>query len=550
LKAHCTSFGLPGSRHQESEDVYTVTRGENDSILAVLSDGVGSARDPRRSAERVVRLVSEHFFARPKDWSVEKTLTRLIGEANDSLTREGVHRDGIPSMQATLSALLLEKNIVSGVNVGDSPIFLIRGEMIRQLSATHTAPHADGGEMLTHAVGMGEGLRPHVFKATLEKDDLVVLCSDGVLNLLGEKRLGDLAKHHVSARTLVMEAQELAGSKPHDDLSAILIHIQELSPTSLQSNLSLNSTSKLPALVKGAVIEEFELLRTIGDNERVWLAEREGRRFVLKFMPRKAVDDPSSPLREAFLREAWNATRFETSFFVKSYRPESGSHDFFIMEYIEAPSLAFLLKSKLLGIEETVGLGCFLCHACQWLLGHELIHGDIKTDNVLIYRTDDGVGFKLLDLGIASPVFTDSGSAGTASYLAPERFDGGVVCERTEIFAIGVTLYQVMTGHLPYGEIERFQKPSFKRPRRLSALNPNTPPWLEAVIFKAIAIRPERRYEHFSEMLYDLQHPDQVTFESLFQEPLIARDPLLFYKTGFWILLIALLLLLFKISIH
>jgi serine/threonine protein kinase len=188
-------------------------------------------------------------------------------------------------------------------------------------------------------------------------------------------------------------------------------------------------------------------------------------------------------------------------------------------------------------VDSAIGLGLFLGQASQILLRLDLAHGDIKPENILCVGDYAKVMFKLVDMGSAAEIFSTSSRAGTASYLAPERFQGAPNSERTELFAIGVTLYQSLTKLLPYGEIERFQTPSFHTAKRLSKLNPNVPPWLETVISRAMAINPESRYQHYSELLFDLEHPTKVMpfFEN--NAPLLERNPLAFYKAGFFILL-------------
>ena len=103
---------------------------------------------------------------------------------------------------------------------------------------------------------------------------------------------------------------------------------------------------------------------------------------------------------------------------------------------------------------------------------------------------------------------------------------------------------------LPYGAIERFQTPVFGAPKRAALLNPNIPHWLDAVIMRSIARKPERRYENYSELAFDLGHPEKV--EACFEEdaPLLERNPLLFYKTGFFILAALCLWLASKLLTH
>jgi len=541
VRLHITSHAIAGTDHRESEDVFAVTSLEDGGALCVLSDGVGSAREPRRCAERVVRLVAENFAARPHDWSIPKTFDRLVEQASRSLYAEGAYHDGSASMQATLAAVCLTGARLSGVNVGDSPVFLLRAGNIRQLSHPHRRRNAEGHDVLTAAVGMADAPEIHCFEESIQEGDMLVITSDGLTNLLDEEPMAELARKFRSARSLLEAASEQNPTIPHDDLSAILVEVEEVGP-----DLTPTPNFPLPRPTKGALVDGYQLLRTMGGNDRVWLAERDGQRFVLKFVPQEAETDDSGAIAARFVREAWNATRFDCEFIVRARRPESGSPHYYIMDYVEAPSLRFVLKSHRLRVDEAISLGRFLCHAGQWLLRHEMVHGDIKPDNIVALPPGGPVDFKLLDLGLAAPIFTESGVSGTPSYLAPERFTGATLTERTEIYSIGATLYEMLTGRPPHGQIERFQTPTFKPVRKPSLANPNVPPWLDLVILKCLAPRPASRFHAYSELLYALDHPESIQ-TGTYYEPLLTRNPLRFYQIGFWLLLLTTLLLLLKL---
>jgi serine/threonine protein kinase len=188
-------------------------------------------------------------------------------------------------------------------------------------------------------------------------------------------------------------------------------------------------------------------------------------------------------------------------------------------------------------------LGRFCLRAEQCLHGHGFVHGDLKPENVLVFREDNTVRFKLIDLGSVAEVFSLQGRAGTPSYLAPERFTGAAMTERTEIFAIGAVLYEALTGRLPYGEVEPFQKPAFGAARPVTALNHHVPPWLDAIVMRATVADPERRQQSYSEMLFELENPSEVRPFFRAGTPLLERNPLLFYKIGFFVLLIIALVL-------
>lgn len=542
MKLRSSSFGLPASGKVRSEDAFAVRPQPDGGLLCVLSDGVGAARDPLRAAERVVRLVSEGFEARPDGWPLRKVFERLVDEANASLYREGAYLDGVPSMQATLAAVFVSENRLCGFNIGDSPVLLVRKGDTVCLSQTHSCRNADGNDVLTNAVGMGAAVTGHYFETDLSEGDVVVITSDGLPALMDIGLIGKLAGRFGSARTLIHEALQENASADADDLTAVILEVKELSQP---EGRTLAAGPCCPPLGRGVEIDGFKLLRPLGGNERVWLAEKEARRFVLKFLPGEAERDESGNLHVGFAREAWNACRLRAPYFVTATMPESGAAYYYVQDYVDAPTISALLKSKRLAVDEAIELGRFLSRAGQWLLGHELVHGDIKPENILFVRTPEGEEFKLLDLGLASTVFTDTGRSGTPTYLAPERFEGAVVTERTEIFAIGVTLFEVLTGRLPFGRIERFQTPVFHPPQRPSRWNPNVPPWLDAVILKCLSVRSDRRFQHFSELLFALEHPSSAPADSF--EPLLSRNPALFYKVGFWLLLAVCLGLLWKV---
>src|SRR6185436_17500649 len=135
------------------------------------------------------------------------------------------------------------------------------------------------------------------------------------------------------------------------------------------------------------------------------------------------------------------------------------------------------------------------------------------------------IQFKLVDFGSVTEIFSIRSRAGTASYLAPERFHEAPISERTEIFAVGVTLFEALTREFPYGEIERYQTPRFRAAKRPGQLNPNIPPWLESVLLRLLAPEPEARYQNYSEVLFDLDHPDQVAPFHAQKTSFVARDP-------------------------
>ena len=238
-------------------------------------------------------------------------------------------------------------------------------------------------------------------------------------------------------------------------------------------------------------MDGLTLTRSFQHDDRVWLATSGGQRFILKFAPIEARENEA--LAGLFTKEVWNSTRLrETQFFPRAFVPETATRRYYAMEFIEAPTLKTLLRSRRLSVDESIALGRFLLAAAQHLLRLDLVHGDIKPENILVLSDFASVSFKLIDFGSVTDVFSVTSRAGTASYLAPERFQEAPISERTEIFSIGVTLFQTLTGAYPFGEIERFQTPRFFAPKKPITLNPNVPPWLEAVLLRSACPKAEK----------------------------------------------------------
>jgi serine/threonine protein kinase len=546
MNIHSTSFGLPHCSGQPSHDSFAV-KAWDETIIAVLADGTGSGEAAREAAERTVQSLVNNYVTRPQAWSPQKALTELTRRINRTLHQDSLSRFGEPELVTTVSVAVVEGDRLYGLNVGDTRVYLARGGRLTRLSCDHVAQGNGFQHVLERAIGLAPEVEPHWFEAELCDGDVACLCSDGVYNVLNEDRLVRKLSARCPARSLVSEAREQVTPETGDDQSAIVLDIQTTGKLRAEKALPLNVPLRLR---KGQVIDRFTLTRRFQHSDRVWLATRAGQHFTLKFAPVEARENDE--VANLFIKEVWHATRLqETSFFPRAFVPEGATARYYAMEFIRAPSLKSVLRSRRLSADEAVALGKFLLGAAQHLLAFDLVHGDIKPENILAISDFDTISFKLVDFGSVTDIFSVTSRAGTATYLAPERFQAAPISERTEIFSMGVTLFEALTRAFPFGEIERFQTPRFHFAKRPGALNLNLPPWLEAVVLRSLSPNPERRYQNYSEMLFDLEHPDQVAPFFAEDLPLIERDPLRFYRTGFYLLLaVVFALLLALLSRH
>ena len=479
MKVHPTSFGLALRAGEPSRDSFAV-KAWDETIIAVLADGSGSSEAAREAAERAVQSLVTNYETRPRSWSPKKALTEFTQRINRTLHQDSLTRFGEPELVTTLSVAVVEGDRLYGLNVGDSRVYLAREGKLTRLSCDHVGSDQGFKHVLEKAVGLTAEVEPHCFETELKDGDVAFLCSDGVYNVLDEELLTNKLCARNAARSIVSEARGQATPETGDDLSAIVLDIQTTGKLRAEQALPLAIPGRLR---KGDVIDGFTLVRPFQSSDRVWLATRDGQRFTLKFAPIEAVE--SEEVANLFIKEIWNATRLhDARFFPRAFVPEGATLRYYAMEFIEARSLKLLLHSRRLSVDEAVALGKFLLAAAQYLLAFDLVHGDLKPENVLVVSEFATISFKLIDFGSVADLFSVTSRAGTASYLAPERFQGKPISERTEIFSLGVTLFEGLTQTFPFGEIERFQTPRFHCAKRPGALNPNLPPWLEAVVLR------------------------------------------------------------------
>jgi serine/threonine protein kinase len=181
-----------------------------------------------------------------------------------------------------------------------------------------------------------------------------------------------------------------------------------------------------------------------------------------------------------------------------------------------------------------------------------VIHRDIKPENIIIEppAAGQGMGIKLIDFGVArfrqTKEAAGTAEPGTPSFMAPELFDGKPADDKTDQFALGVTVYRLFTGRFPYGEIEPFSHPKFRAPSPLVSHRPDLPAWLDRTIGRAIATNPNDRFEDVLEFMFELEHgADRVSPITTNRLPLYDRNPLLFWKIVAALLALLLLLSLF-----
>ncbi|MCR5829801.1 MAG: Stk1 family PASTA domain-containing Ser/Thr kinase [Lachnospiraceae bacterium] len=187
---------------------------------------------------------------------------------------------------------------------------------------------------------------------------------------------------------------------------------------------------------------------------------------------------------------------------------DDGLH-YIVMELVEGITLKrFIERKQRLEVKDAVGIAIQICQGMEAAHNHHIIHRDIKPQNIIISR--DGK-VKVADFGIAkaasSFTLTQDGE-GSVHYLSPEQARGGYSDERSDIYSLGVTLYEMLTGQVPFSgdnnvSVVLLHLQSEATP--VSVLNPNVPHSVDMIVQKCMQKKPERRYQNVAELIADLR---------------------------------------------
>jgi eukaryotic-like serine/threonine-protein kinase len=248
-----------------------------------------------------------------------------------------------------------------------------------------------------------------------------------------------------------------------------------------------------------------------GGMADVYLAEDQelGRRVAIKILNSRHGNDDQ--FIERFRREAKNAAALNHPNIVSIYdRGEAEDTYYIAMEFLDGRTLKELIVSRgAAPINVTVEYARQILSALRFAHRHGIVHRDIKPHNVLV----DAEGrVKVTDFGIAragTSQMTETGSiVGTAQYLSPEQARGGEVDPRSDLYSLGIVLYELLTGKTPFdGEtpVEIAMKHLSTTPKPPSKLRPDIPRELDMVVLRALAKNPDDRYQTADEMEADLE---------------------------------------------
>ena len=519
---------------------YTTPEGaelENKGLLAAVADGVGGHARGREASEFTVRGLLSDYYATPDTWAIPKALDMVLQALNRWLYAQAQKQQQNVGMATTLTAIVMRGSRYTYAHVGDSRLYLLRDGELSRLTNDHVWDHPELDNVLSRAIGLDATVAVDYGEGELRSGDVFMLCSDGVWNKLGDKRICDLLRDHADpqvAATRLASTAEATGSQ--DNCTALVVRVDAVPSTRLRDSIARAQSLPLPPLLRvgeridGLVVDEILHSSRITLLYRVHV-EASGQSCVLKTLRENA--DPADSA--ALAHEEWLTRRVTDAAFPQVIPWPQHTQLYYLMTWHDGATLgAWLKQGRRWSPAEMEELGIRLLKGVSALHRLDIIHRDIKPDN--LHLGSDG-RLRLLDLGVAASDgqdFSEINNPGTPSYMAPELFasqgEDNRASVASDLYACGVTLYELLTRKYPYGEIEPFQKPRFGDPAPPTRYRPDIPEWLEAVLLKAVARDPKDRFETAEEFMLALERGAHRPLRVPRKTPLLKRDPHLSLK--------------------
>lgn len=517
--------------------------------LFAIADGVSQCVDGGLAARSTLQALALDYYATPETWSAAQALDRLLLAQNRWLQANG----GGQPLLTTLSALVLRGRRFTLAHVGDCRVYRWHADQLQRISEDHVWDQPGMQHVLKRALGLDQHLVLDFLDGELRPDESFVLLSDGVWAVLGDTAIAAILRDqpdlHSAANTLV-NAAHLAGSQ--DNASALLVRVDALGEASIGDALMhLQQWPLPPALKPGQAFEGWQVEGIVAQSQQSLLyrvRDSQQQPWLLKTLPGRLHDDHQAG--QALLSEEWFLKRVAGRHFPEVHSASQRQHLYYVMrEYSGATLAQRHEQGGPLPLPQWQDIAERLLRAVGLLHRRQILHRDIKPENLLL--GDDGE-LRLLDFGLAyCPGLSQDlpwALPGTPSYIAPEAFRGEVPTPQQDLYAVGVTLYFLLTGHYPYGEIEAFQRPRFGLPVNASRYRPDLPDWIAHSLERAVAAAPDQRFETAEEWLLQIEQGERHSL-SVRPRPLLEREPLKVWRT---LALVSLLLnlVLLMVALH
>jgi len=447
-----------------------------------------------------VHSFAEGYFGAQRTLSPRRAALGALTSLNRWLAGQ---MQGDPSRlpaPVSLSALLLQHRRIGIVQIGTCQLYRQRGAALSPLIRPHLRLGARGHP--ARALGLEDDIAIGYEEDLAEQGDIYLLIAGVGLPERVYAALSQLAaRPFAGAAALAESALALLQG---DAASVMALHIQALPADETSAASHLAGLPIRPPPKEGDVWDDFTIGKTLFRSRYTILKAAHdnvnNREVALKIPLKSMLLDEI--FTAGFMREAWIGTAVRGANVVRylDIPPERRTSLYLVMPLYRGETLeARLNHAPAMSLPEGLGIALKLCEAVQDLAAIQIIHRDIKPDNIMLLDEHDEV--RLLDLGLAFLPGIDTASAikpgGTIRYMAPELLHGQPASARTEVYALGVTIYRMFaSGPFPFGQRERTP---------LCRMRPDLPHWLGEALARAIAPAAGDRFADAGEFARALQ---------------------------------------------
>ncbi len=533
-------------------------------VVTVIADGVSSANKAAEAAQLSVTQFINDYYATPQTWSTQKSASKVLASLNQWLYAQSDAESGYTlQWLTTFSALIIKSSTAYIFHVGDTRISQCRQQHIETLTQDHQQKQGPAHSVLTRALGADFRLQVDVQQVAIEVGDIFILSCDGVHDYLSSQQiknqLATLPKTPSSkalerVAKILTELAIAAGSK--DNVSCLLVYIGATPNRALvEIERELLNKAIPPPLSIGNKLDEYQICKVIHASIRshLYLANHpnEPEPCVLKVPSQNFADDTN--YLQGFVREAWLGERLTNSHVMKIKRgSEKSKFLYHVCEYIDGQTLSqwmFDNPDPNLGqVRDIVEQIIIALRSFQRL---DVVHRDLKPDNIMIdtygkvFLIDYGTAL-IASLAENDSVLAETVPQGTLNYIAPETLLSLHADQQSDLFSLGVITYEMLCGQLPYKpmpisvvnahnfNVKHNKKSQYDysqwKYRSIRQFRTDLPFWLDMVLSKATQADPKLRMQAFSELKADLSKPTDSAFDDYKNQPILQRNPVLFWQ--------------------
>ncbi|XOV79895.1 MAG: protein kinase [Aestuariibacter sp.] len=535
---------------------------ENKGVCAALADGVSSAEAGREASHYCVHTFLEEYFRTPDTWSVKQAGQKTLSAINLHLfKRSHAFTQEEKGFLCTFTAVVIKSRIAHFFHAGDSRLYLVRDNEVRQLSRDHTANLGGGKQILARAVGMDNNLQIDYGKQDLKEGDVFFLTTDGVHEFIQDKDFIQFSNQSNDGNTVCEHMLKTALQNGSDDnVSCLMIKVIHLPNESIDD--FSNKLTRLPfppELSPGMSIDGYRIEKELFASSRsqIYLVTDtdNGQQLVMKTPSQNFIDDIG--YIDRFIQEEWIGKRINNPHVVKIIKQtRKRQFLYYLMEYVPGVSLEKWMAANPLPKPKTaIDIVKQIANALQAFHQSETIHQDLKPGNIIVDKQqkvtviDFGSVFVAGIAEIFKPL-EHQGVLGTATYSDPHYLLGKNTSIQGDIYALATISYELFTGNLPYGEeIDSCQSEfDFDKLRYQPAMefNPIIPIWFDRTLQKGVSLDLAQRYTNLDEFIHDLSHPNP---DFLRDDPRLENSrSLIFWQflSAFWIITLIIVIVLFS----